>query len=605
MQQDLESLEPGDRVPRTLNQKLAAYLSKIEECIQSEKVLYYDRDDRSDLNPIYQKIRMDFYPRFSTLIDAVILECSDSFIASEKLDLFFNEIKNKIISELESLSFENPNAIPLNEIAKYLACHCFYDIIFEKLKAAIFLRAVTAVNTNEHSLFHIACEKQNLGLLKLLLEYAKSKDIDYQKIVTPTLIQFLSQDEKKFNLIIKYLESLKTPAISTRGVMGMIALMGASTSPAKKIIITDGNASISHEEFSREIQEEIRPASIVRSSVAISPGGSEAYPTWDILIDKDDPSFFRTVRVFLDKKKAIVPREEVQNATRISKKTKMPPNLNLPLNTKCDQEFIAEITQQRLDAWRKSSTSGRYREQNAVMGDNNANDVAKAAGFIIKGKADWQWCHIIAYSLGGVDGEYPTPSEYDLKGPQRESNLVVGTREANAHMLLVEDLAKKLIQGRIEKIYIRAKPLFVKGLEGKHIADFIEYTLQDSLVNPAHQVTFTFDMLSRRKTALQEPLVIGPIIIKLFHTKAVELATESELPSSSMLSVRASEVIEAGTQLRNFRSLSLTDEKDDTLVDPLTPQRKSQTNSKLRTPVDDPKNFQTPTRTDHGSKPND
>lgn len=147
------------------------------------------------------------------------------------------------------------------------------------------------------------------------------------------------------------------------------------------------------------------------------------------------------------------------------------------------------ITKDQVDSW-----SGKKREidQSVVMG-MSAGEAAANAGFDPKEGKGWEWLHLIAHSMGGVE----------LKGPQISGNLVAGTSECNTQMIVVEEFLKDVVQktsGKA-KLSVMAKLLD----EERHIGEFIQYdfVMYGKDGTPLAVYTWRFDCLSRT-----QPLVV-------------------------------------------------------------------------------------------------
>lgn len=117
--------------------------------------------------------------------------------------------------------------------------------------------------------------------------------------------------------------------------------------------------------------------------------------------------------------------------------------------------------------------------------------------------ASWNYCHIVANSLG-----------YDTQKP---NNFVIGTSQANAHMLLLESLIPALLKKMHEKeglssnpkIYLDITPIWLSGFEDLRVAEKLIYTIkaENKPADETISVTKEFDMLSQEgipKEALEE-----------------------------------------------------------------------------------------------------
>jgi len=108
-------------------------------------------------------------------------------------------------------------------------------------------------------------------------------------------------------------------------------------------------------------------------------------------------------------------------------------------------------------------------DQNTAMSGTSAKLAAKERlGGEAEGK-DWQWLHLIAFTLGGDTG--------DPSNPNTVANLVAGTAASNGHHLVIENLVKRLIlSGAADSIKIAATAHMISG--SRHVATKIEYAIE-------------------------------------------------------------------------------------------------------------------------------
>lgn len=104
---------------------------------------------------------------------------------------------------------------------------------------------------------------------------------------------------------------------------------------------------------------------------------------------------------------------------------------------------------------------------NGVMKKQSAKSAAEGAGLAATGT--WAWLHLIAFSMGGLDGRNPDVPE----------NLVAGTSASNYYHLAIESAAKKLV------LELNAPLKVAWTLEGKidpdwHIAERIIYKVSSA-----------------------------------------------------------------------------------------------------------------------------
>ena len=143
------------------------------------------------------------------------------------------------------------------------------------------------------------------------------------------------------------------------------------------------------------------------------------------------------------------------------------------------------ITPLNLQAW-----SGKKREisQAQVMG-GSAGDAAENAGFSRDEGQGWEWLHMIAHSMGGIEGS----------GPQVSENLVAGTSECNSQMIVTEEWIKDTVtrSGGQAKLWVGVEMLDpVRHIGRRIVYDFEIYNATGGAVAVFH---VEFDPLSRRQ----------------------------------------------------------------------------------------------------------
>jgi hypothetical protein len=122
-----------------------------------------------------------------------------------------------------------------------------------------------------------------------------------------------------------------------------------------------------------------------------------------------------------------------------------------------------KVNKARLDGWAGQRANWRP-DQNGAMGGVSAGEAAAASG--ITG-GEWQWLHLIAFTLGGIDNVQPNHAD----------NLVVGHAAANGHHLVLENCVKKLIlSGITDEVEISAVAFMAIG--SFQVARKIKYLLQ-------------------------------------------------------------------------------------------------------------------------------
>jgi hypothetical protein len=149
-----------------------------------------------------------------------------------------------------------------------------------------------------------------------------------------------------------------------------------------------------------------------------------------------------------------------------------------------------QLSADELRAW-----SGRERsvDQGVVMGAS-AGDAAQSAGFARNEGKGWEWLHLIAHSMGGIQ----------VQGPQVADNLVAGTSECNSQMIVVEEFLKDYVatnEGRAALV-VQAEMFDTRRHIGRTIVyDFEFYNSKNEPVAVYH---YRFDALSRRQPMAME-----------------------------------------------------------------------------------------------------
>ena len=233
------------------------------------------------------------------------------------------------------------------------------------------------------------------------------------------------------------------------------------------------------------------------------------------LIKREDEKGLDTISIFLPEDKAT--RFEETLPTRVPDSlqgiTLNPIHAHLPNWVPITLKKLTKI-----DKIKSKRTSPRLTDQNTIMG-MPASKAAECAGFPIGQDHTWHWCHLYAHSLVGDDG-------------QIVSNLVLGTKEANAEMTLVELVIRKILQAHkkngLDTLYLKVIPEFVPSFEKIRLAKSLTYTIQDKPgMTFTKKVTFSFNMLSRNKTSVSEIPIIEKLLISLFEGKT-KLDTNKE-----------------------------------------------------------------------------
>ncbi|HKE78255.1 MAG TPA: DUF4157 domain-containing protein [Solirubrobacteraceae bacterium] len=148
------------------------------------------------------------------------------------------------------------------------------------------------------------------------------------------------------------------------------------------------------------------------------------------------------------------------------------------------------ITPKGMEPW---SGEKRGISQNTVMGAS-AGDVVANAGFDKDEGLGWEWLHMIAHSMGGLE----------VHGPQVSGNLVAGTSECNTQMIVVEELIKDIVKksGGRAALWVGVRMYD----EVRHIGDQITYDfeLYNAKNEPVAVYHWSFNALSRRQPVTME-----------------------------------------------------------------------------------------------------
>lgn len=130
----------------------------------------------------------------------------------------------------------------------------------------------------------------------------------------------------------------------------------------------------------------------------------------------------------------------------------------------------ANIDLALLNKW-SGKRKGFTPDQNAAMSNTSAKEAALTHFGLPAQTSDWQWLHLIAFTLGGDIG--------DPQNPNTVANLVAGTAAANGHHLVIENLVKKLIlSGKADSVKLTAVAHMIVG--SLQVATRIDYAIKVS-----------------------------------------------------------------------------------------------------------------------------
>jgi hypothetical protein len=148
-----------------------------------------------------------------------------------------------------------------------------------------------------------------------------------------------------------------------------------------------------------------------------------------------------------------------------------------------------KIEPSSLRAW-----SGKKRKisQADVMGAS-AGDAAENAGFDRNEGQGWEWLHLIAHSMGGIES----------RGPQVPDNLVAGTSECNSQMIVTEEWIKDVItkSGGHAALSVIVDMFDAQRHIGRRIG--YDFELYNEKGGPTAVYHVEFDPLSRRQPLAQ------------------------------------------------------------------------------------------------------
>lgn len=162
--------------------------------------------------------------------------------------------------------------------------------------------------------------------------------------------------------------------------------------------------------------------------------------------------------------------------------------VHVPEHVGIKQARSSKITPSTIKAWHGQK---RSKQQAEVMG-MSAGDAAKNGGFNPKEGKGWEWLHLIAHSMGGIE----------KLGPQVADNLVAGTSECNTQMIIVEEFLKDLVlkSGGTATLYVGVTMFDA----ARHIGNKISYDFVIQIKDKKWVYHWTFDCLSRTQPVVAE-----------------------------------------------------------------------------------------------------
>ncbi|GGZ11482.1 eCIS core domain-containing protein [Streptomyces nitrosporeus] len=144
------------------------------------------------------------------------------------------------------------------------------------------------------------------------------------------------------------------------------------------------------------------------------------------------------------------------------------------------------VDQKVLNRWGGGKRDGHKPDQNGAMKGVSASEAAKASNMA---DGDWQWLHLIAFTMGGHDGTQPNAPE----------NLAAGLAAANGHHLVLETLVKKMIlQAGISEVKVTATARMLTG--SYHVCSSIDYQLEWTQNGTSYSDVFKVNALNPNKS---------------------------------------------------------------------------------------------------------
>lgn len=157
--------------------------------------------------------------------------------------------------------------------------------------------------------------------------------------------------------------------------------------------------------------------------------------------------------------------------------------LKSPPSGEVKMAFGSNIDPSTLSSW---SGKDRSEQQGQVMGAS-AGEAAANAGFDADEGKGWEWLHMVAHSMGGID----------VVGPQVAENLVAGTSECNSQMIVAEEFLKDVVEraGGRARLFVGVRMYDpVRHIGDTITYDFVVYGKDGKELEVYHMA---FDCLSR------------------------------------------------------------------------------------------------------------
>lgn len=184
-----------------------------------------------------------------------------------------------------------------------------------------------------------------------------------------------------------------------------------------------------------------------------------------------------------------------------------------------------KITLERIDDIHEEGKKRRP-ENKSVMGKLSAKDAAILGGLNISPDVVLQWLHVKAAYLAGKFDEKTNRSQ-----SQVATNLILGTREGNAHMTVIEMAFKRILKKealKIDEIHQSEVIEWVPGYENV-IANVIHYKLSI----PGCEITYDLDPWTLNKVPDNKEELIHQFVETVF-SEALDEPKQTVRPTTNL-----------------------------------------------------------------------
>jgi hypothetical protein len=167
------------------------------------------------------------------------------------------------------------------------------------------------------------------------------------------------------------------------------------------------------------------------------------------------------------------------------------------------KQISDRITADNVRLWEPITT--RSMSQRSVMGNVSAADEAATLGMT---EGNWQWCHLIAHSMG------------TLGNPQVPRNLVAGTAACNGAMAHLEMAIKKFVKSTSMDLRVTVTAHLIPPT---HVASSIKYEVEN--LSGQKEAVFHFEPLNPNKSATQHADFYASTLVDGLAAKNFDLAS--------------------------------------------------------------------------------